>query len=118
MSLHPHQYNNQKPPKNGGITKATQERWARFLSELPCFLCGIEGASQGAHINLKGQKSKGKKVPADQMIPLCHEGANGCHKKVDGYIIKIDREAIVPKAKMAFAFWEKKMFNDVRRILR
>jgi hypothetical protein len=99
------------------MNKALKRKYAQFLSELPCFLCGIIGASQGAHIHLEGQKSKGKKVSWKQMIPLCHEGANGCHVKVDQYKIKIDRSKVVGRAIIAANFWEAGQHQDAKYIL-
>lgn len=92
--------------------------WLRFVADLPCILCAIEGASQSAHMHKRGHKIKGKKANDNQVVPLCHEGANGCHAKVDRYEIKPDVDSLIHKANMAYEFWLKGNKDDARRILR
>ena len=68
-------------------------------------MCGIVGASQAAHIHLYGQKSTGKKVNDNQVVPLCHVGANGCHEKVDAYKAEEVREKLAGAAQTVFVYF-------------
>ena len=92
--------------------------YLRWVASLPCMLCGIHDASQAAHIHLRGQKSTGKKVDDNQVIPLCCERGNNCHSQVDRYETKIDRPNIVQRAKVSFGFWENNNKQDAKELLR
>lgn len=59
------------------------EDYRRLVAALPCVLCGIGGSSQCAHPN--AGKAKGLKACDLLTFPLCHEGANGCHRAWDAY---------------------------------
>lgn len=61
------------------------------VASLPCISCGIEGASQAAHVTKRGHSKIGGKDHDYFCIPLCHEGANNCHKKFDAYEILDDK---------------------------
>ena len=59
------------------------EDYRQLVAGLPCCHCGIERASQCAHPN--AGKTKSVKASDVLSFPLCHEGANGCHRKHDTY---------------------------------
>jgi hypothetical protein len=59
------------------------EGYRRLVASLPCAMCGVQGASQCAHSN--ADKAKGRKASDLLTFPLCHEGANGCHRAFDNY---------------------------------
>lgn len=59
------------------------EPYRRLVASLSCINCGISGSSQAAHPNTG--KAKGRKADDRLCFPLCHVGANGCHRKFDEY---------------------------------
>lgn len=67
----------------------------KIVAQLPCIVCGIEGASQAAHANSPVfGKGMGIKAHDWATFPLCHAGANGCHEKHDQrmvHLTKIER---------------------------
>lgn len=69
------------------MTQAELNRYHRWVSEQPCIECGIEGATQVAHYHGFRKHDfgggMGKKSDDMMVFPLCHEGANGCHKEYD-----------------------------------
>jgi hypothetical protein len=74
--------------------------YLRAVASLPCILCGIESASQAAHVN--AGKAKGLKACDLQTFPLCHVGANGCHAAFDAYeIAGRDRQAEIEPSLVA-----------------
>ncbi len=62
------------------------ESYRRFVSQQPCFACGIEGYSQAAHANVG--KGLGMKVSDLNTFPLCGPrwGLMGCHYQHDNLI--------------------------------
>jgi len=99
-------------------TRIRNKAYRKFVASLPCYLCGIQGASQAAHIHEKMKKTMSKKESDDCIIPLCHEGANNCHKSVDKYEVELDRPGIIKKAQMAYSFWKAKKITDAMALLR
>lgn len=96
------------------------EPYRRLVAALPCIDCGIEGASQAAHPNA----GKGLGIKADDLLcfPLCHEGANGCHRLFDLYALhgkQRQRELEPQWAAQTRARLEADAANDrsVRRVL-
>jgi len=57
----------------------------KWVASLPCMNCKVSGSTQAAHLYREGKKAKGKKSCDSQARPLCHEGANNCHYKLDRY---------------------------------
>lgn len=71
------------------------EKHRRFIASFPCINCGIEGSTQAAHVTLRMHSKMGAKTCDYNCIPLCHEGANNCHKRFDSYeILDNQREAL------------------------
>lgn len=63
--------------------RVESEPYRRLVASLPCIHCGIQSASQCAHPN--SNKAKGAKADDRLCFPLCHVGANGCHRLFDLY---------------------------------
>jgi len=77
-------------PSDAPVKAAPKERepvrdegYRRLVAAMPCAHCRIGGASQCAHPN--AGKAKSKKACDLLTFPLCHEGANGCHRAWDEY---------------------------------
>lgn len=88
-------------------TKPIRDKsFLKWVASLPCLLCGVAGASQAAHIHTKGQKAKGQKVGDNQAAPLCHAGANDCHRKVDHYEVEIDRDRVMNICNTGYGFFK------------
>lgn len=73
-------------PKNNFIKN---ERFKRWVSQFPCFVCGLHGSSQAAHLENGG---RGIKTHDKYCVSLCHSKNDsngklieGCHKEYDGY---------------------------------
>lgn len=77
------------------------EPYRRLVASLPCVNCGIEGASQAAHPN--SGKAKGLKACDLDIFPLCHEGANGCHRAFDNY--KLCTREEMPELERRWKAW-------------
>ena len=58
------------------------KEYRRFVSEQPCFDCGIEGFSQCCHRNGAGMGTKASDL---ETFPLCctRNGMDGCHYSHD-----------------------------------
>jgi hypothetical protein len=52
----------------------------KFLSKLPCVVCGKEGRTQAAHIRSGSQAGMGRKPSDSRAIPLCVECHTDQHK--------------------------------------
>ena len=100
------------------VPKIRNAKYREWVASLPCALCCFIGASQSAHIHLRGHKGKGIKESDDQIIPLCHAGANDCHGKIDRYEIDIDRLTVIKKSRMAYEFWKRKHKNHAKALLK
>ena len=73
----------------------TDEKHRRFIATLPCVSCGIELSSQAAHVTRRGHSKTAGKEHDYYCVPLCHEGANACHRKFDQYqIMDSQRESL------------------------
>lgn len=67
--------------------------WMKKQHDMPCFICGSEGTTCGAHQRLNGGGGTGIKPPDSHCIPLCqahhdaeHKGWNSFWKGViEGY---------------------------------
>lgn len=61
------------------VQSVRSEPYRRYISQLPCFMCRIEGHTQVAH----GDKGKGLALKSDDLscYPLCapRTGEQGCH---------------------------------------
>lgn len=75
------------------MTRAELERYRRFVASLPCANCGIEDSSQCAHYSGLASyhlgRGMGRKAHDLMTMPLCHEGANGCHAAYDRHELPI-----------------------------
>lgn len=74
--------------------KFKSEVHRRWIATLSCALCGILGSSQAAHVHKRKHSITGGKV-WDKCVPLCHEGANGCHDKLDSYKAEDKRDGLI-----------------------
>jgi hypothetical protein len=90
----------------------------RWISEQACMACKIEMSSQAAHLHRYGEKSKSKKVSDSQARPLCHEGANNCHYKVDRYIIWNSGEREEAIDLPIYALWKEGKTEEAGRLMR
>lgn len=76
------------------LTDAERERYRRFVASLPCANCDLEGFSQCAHYSGVSSsrlgKGMGRKAHDLMTMPLCHEGANGCHAAYDRHELPDD----------------------------
>lgn len=52
-------------------TKIRSRKHRKFVSELPCAICGIEGLTQAAHIRTGNNAGMGLKSSDDCIVPLC-----------------------------------------------
>lgn len=64
------------------VKPVRSEPYRRYISQLPCFMCGVEGYTQVAH----GDQGKGMSIKASDLTcyPLCapRPGEPGCHYNV------------------------------------
>jgi hypothetical protein len=97
------------------------EAYRRWVAELPCICCGIEGYSNCSHSNL-AEHGKGKSMKAsdENSFALCvaHGGHQGCHALFDAGLdyTKDERNALcvlwveLTQAKAKAAGWK---FGDL-----
>jgi hypothetical protein len=98
-------------------TTIRSPKYIKLVASLPCILCGISNCSQAAHIHLYGQKSTGRKVSDNQVVPLCCERGNNCHWRVDNYKLKPDRDKLVKSSKAAYEYFLEGDIANVRIVL-
>jgi hypothetical protein len=94
--------------------------YLRLVASLRCVACSIGGASQAAHPN--AGKAKARKACDLLAFPLCHEGANGCHRAWDNYQAggrdaQADQEPVFAQRTQAELIHQASCDQQVRRVL-
>lgn len=73
----------------GSVPKTEYVRskpYREATAKLACRNCGVQGFSQAAHPNSDSSGAAGGKKASDLFVfPLCHVGANDCHRRFDHY---------------------------------